>query len=137
MNNPPLWQKDVQDLGNALDRLKEILAQPLDKHDFILDGTIKRFEFTYEICWKTLKRLLLHFANEDMAYPKLIFQAAYRLRWIEDEAAWIAMQQDRNLSSHVYNEDKAHAIYARIPAHYRTMQLAYESLKQRFGGEAP
>ncbi|MEW6102659.1 MAG: HI0074 family nucleotidyltransferase substrate-binding subunit [bacterium] len=45
-------------LKDAYERLKEALAIPLSESPLALDGTIQRFEFTFELCWKTLKAIL-------------------------------------------------------------------------------
>lgn len=43
--------------GKALQRLEE--ATEISGHDALkIDGTIQRFEFTFELCWKTMKRIL-------------------------------------------------------------------------------
>jgi nucleotidyltransferase substrate binding protein (TIGR01987 family) len=49
-----------------------------------MDGTIQRFEFTYELFWTVLKKRLLQ--NEQVAIqcPKQAFQAAYKLGWLGD-----------------------------------------------------
>ena len=136
MTEQPLWKRDIEELGLALTRFQEILNEPLDKNDFILDACIKRFEFSYEIFWKTLKRLLKQFASEEASYPRLVFQKSYAIQWIGHESAWLHMQSDRNLSSHVYSHDYARDIYQRLPSYLSVMQETYLSLTERFGGEA-
>ncbi len=52
---PPL---DITPLGNATNRLREGLArhlrEPADEQ--LRDGLIQRFEFTYEVCHRLLRR---------------------------------------------------------------------------------
>ncbi|MFQ5717833.1 MAG: nucleotidyltransferase substrate binding protein, partial [Nitrospinales bacterium] len=53
-------QKVVALLDNALkmaasDRMREFRE---DERELIKAGVIQNFEFTYELCWKTLKRYL-------------------------------------------------------------------------------
>ena len=50
-------RQSVDNLGRALARLDEALAEPLANR-LAIDGTIQRFEFALELTWKTLKRLL-------------------------------------------------------------------------------
>lgn len=40
-------------LGTALTRLEGALAQPVN--EFVRDAAIQRFEFTFELFWKSLK----------------------------------------------------------------------------------
>jgi hypothetical protein len=64
-----------------------------------IDGTIQRFELTFELFWKTVRRLLARQGVEANS-PKAVLQQAYRLRWLDDEQAWLALLKDRNLTSH-------------------------------------
>ena len=41
-------------MSGALRSLKKSLDQPKD--EFVRDSVIQRFEYSFEICWKTLKR---------------------------------------------------------------------------------
>ena len=40
-------------LETAISRLEKALAQPMD--EFIRDSAIQRFEFTFELLWKSVK----------------------------------------------------------------------------------
>ena len=40
----------------AIDRFSEVLQEPVSS--IVMDATIQRFEFTYELMWKTLKNFL-------------------------------------------------------------------------------
>ncbi|HEX3210048.1 MAG TPA: nucleotidyltransferase substrate binding protein [Geminicoccaceae bacterium] len=56
MNERALKQL-FDDLGRTLDRLGEALTVPEDE-PLAVDGTIQRFEFTFELFWKVVRRLL-------------------------------------------------------------------------------
>ena len=64
------------DLGETLDRLKEILDAPLDEHRFIMDGTIRRFRFCIELFWKIFSNFVIfslkfsNFCNFTLNLPK-------------------------------------------------------------------
>ncbi|KJR44638.1 hypothetical protein UF75_4986 [Desulfosporosinus sp. I2] len=49
----------VNNFKNALSRLKEGIAKYNGTDDLLRDGVIQRFEFTFELAWKTLKAGLL------------------------------------------------------------------------------
>lgn len=127
-----LWQDSFADLSRALDRFAEILAEPVDAKTYVLDAAIQRFEFCIELYWKTLKRMLLAIAGEDVPFPKLVFDAAYRLGWIGEESLWLAALKDRNYSAHVYSEAQARDIYSRLGGHYQLMRRTYTELQHRF-----
>lgn len=71
--------------------------------DVYLDLIVKRFEFTYEMSWKALKRYL-EFLGFDIKSPRQAFKEGYTQRILEDEKVWLDMIEQRNLSSHVYDE---------------------------------
>jgi nucleotidyltransferase substrate binding protein (TIGR01987 family) len=114
-------------LNASLERLGEALSIS-DDQPLAIDGTIQRFEFTFELFWKVLQRLL---ADQGIAAnsPKAVLQHAYRLGWLDNEATWLKMLEDRNLTSHTYREALALEIYARIAGHHAAMREALQKLR--------
>jgi nucleotidyltransferase substrate binding protein (TIGR01987 family) len=95
----------LEKLRLAVNRLEEVLKR--DTTDLVIaDSVIQRFEFSYELCWKALKDIL---ATEGFVInsPKSAFQKAFAEEWINDEQLWIDMIEDRNLTTHTYDEDIA------------------------------
>jgi nucleotidyltransferase substrate binding protein (TIGR01987 family) len=119
----------LDSLGSALNRFGEALARP-DPDDIVMDGTIQRFEFTFELLWKTLRRFL-HQEGIDTASPKSTLKHAYRRGLVDREQLWLDMLNDRNLSSHVYNAEMARQIFARLPLHYGALRDCFEQLERR------
>lgn len=119
----------VHNLGNALERLGEALAEPEDS-SLVVDGTIQRFEFVIELFWKTLKRLL-EFEGITARTPREALQAAYQAGWLEDETAWLQMLRDRNEASHIYDEAAARRIYADIRRYFPELERTYRFLRGR------
>ena len=97
----------------------------------LVDATIQRFEFTIELFWKTFRHLLA-LEDKETFSPKESLQAAYQLGWIHDEAAWLGMLTDRNLTSHTYHEALAAMIFANIRANFPEMERTYQFLQKRF-----
>jgi nucleotidyltransferase substrate binding protein (TIGR01987 family) len=118
------WEESFDSLGDALDRLEEVLAMTPDKNQVIIDATIQRFEFTFELFWKTLKRFLRKEGIE-AATPRETLQKAYQLKWIHNEKQWLCMLNDRNSTSHVYDENMAKQIYKRIKGYFPLLREAY------------
>lgn len=118
-------------LDRALHRLQDVLKQPLEENDFILDAAIQRFEFTLEIFWKTLKRLLAYEGIETKT-PKETLQHAYQVNWLHNESVWLQMLKDRNETSHIYDEVKAKEIYEHIKIYLPYFQKTYQFLTHRF-----
>jgi len=93
---------------NALDRFDIAIKKEQDLKDegfgdVYLDLIVKRFEFSYEMAWKALKRYL-EFLGFDIKSPRDSFKTGYAQNILEDEAIWLEMIEQRNLSSHIYDE---------------------------------
>jgi nucleotidyltransferase substrate binding protein (TIGR01987 family) len=126
MNDRTLKQL-FEDLARSLDRLGEALGVPEDA-PLAIDGTIQRFEFTFELFWKVVRRLLAREGIEANS-PKAVLQQAYRLGWLDDEERWLRILTDRNLTSHTYQEPLALEIYRRTSAHHASMHAAFDKLR--------
>jgi nucleotidyltransferase substrate binding protein (TIGR01987 family) len=73
------WKESFEALGDALDRLEEALEISLDKNGIVIDATIQRFEFTFELFWKTLKKFMYREGIE-VKTPRETLQTAYQLK---------------------------------------------------------
>lgn len=102
----------LQRFKQALIKLEEALKQP-ENAELSVDGTIQRFEFCFELGWKAMQAFL-QYEGFDVKSPRAALQKAYVDGWIIDEALWLQMLEDRNDTSHTYNEALAKEIYARI-----------------------
>lgn len=118
----------LRNLSRALDRLGEALDVPEDS-PLAIDGTIQRFEFALELFWKTLKRLLAEEGIE-VTTPRETLRKAFQVGWLSDEAAWLQMLQDRNTTSHIYDEETARRIYGHIRANYPEMKQVFEGVER-------
>jgi nucleotidyltransferase substrate binding protein (TIGR01987 family) len=113
-------------------RLREAVTQP--ESDLIRDATIQRFEFTFEVVWKTLK-LYLERQGHECGGPRPTLKKAFAEGLIHtpDEAdVWLRMLEDRNLTSHAYDQTLAARIYDHIVRDYApllsTMAAQIETL---------
>lgn len=119
----------LEELGRSLARLREAVEQPLE-NPLAVDGTIQRFEFTFELFWKAFKRLLEEEGLEP-ATPREALRAAFKAYWIRDEEAWLAMLADRNRTSHTYKRQLAEEIYEHIKGYLPELESVYRRLLPR------
>jgi len=98
--------------------------------DIVLDLCTKRFEFTFEMSWKAIKRGLDYLGIE-AAYPRVCFKEAYAIGLISDQDVWIDMIEQRNLSSHVYNQDEVRGILSKLEIYRDQFDALYQSLVQK------
>ena len=116
-------------LENALSSLEEAVNTPLSANKFEIDTTIHRFEYTIELFWKALKKKLLDDYGIEVNGPKPVLQQAYTNKLINDEAIWLNMLMDRNLTSHSYKKALAHQIYNNIQTYVPFLKKELEHVK--------
>ena len=127
------YQEKLSDFNKALNRLNEAIEESKNntKSTTLKDGVIQRFEFCYEICWKVMKMYLENEGIEEAKSPRSTFREAFKVELIDDGEAWIDMLKDRNLTSHVYDEEMAIEIYEKIiTKYYHQMQEMCSKLKK-------
>ena len=123
MNPDIRWKQRFQNFDRAFVLLRQALEQgpaalnPLEK-----EGVVQRFEYSFELAWKTVKDYLeesgIVFAT---VTPRQVLKDAFAARVIADGQVWIDMLDHRNLLSHTYDfasfESAVEAIAARhLPA---------------------
>lgn len=105
--------------ATALDRLKEAIDLYKEQENpVLLDGTIQRFEFCVELGWKLLKEYLEFEKLGEFNSPRSTIKECFSIGFIEDAEQWLDMLDDRNLTSHTYDEEIAKEIYRNIIAKY-------------------
>jgi nucleotidyltransferase substrate binding protein (TIGR01987 family) len=105
-------QFNLASLEKALSSLNVALALPKD--DIVRDSVIQRFEYTYELSWKFLKRFLeldLTKSEVDTLNRRELFRIATEKGYISDPKMWFAFHESRNITSHTYNELVAEQVY--------------------------
>ena len=106
-------------LEKAYSRLKEVSDLYDGKDDIIRDSLIQRFEFTYELTHKTLGEFMKYLGvTLENSFPRTIFKKAYVNNLISDDKVWINLLEDRNSTSHIYNENLADEVADRIVKYY-------------------
>lgn len=103
----------------AVKRLKEgVLEYKQHSSDTVRDGVIQRFEFCTELAWETLREYLLDQGYTEINSPKAVMRTAYEDGIITEESVWLSLLNDRNLTSHIYDEQTAVEIFEHIKEQY-------------------
>jgi nucleotidyltransferase substrate binding protein (TIGR01987 family) len=98
-------------LQRALVSLEAAFARP-PANDLERDGAIQRFEYTFELCWKFIRRYLLAMGRSEVsASPRPLFRAALEEHLIQDVDPWFDLLEARNEVSHTYNQATAERVY--------------------------
>ncbi len=104
----------LTELKLAFIRLKE--AMPEVSNQLEKDGTIQRFEFVFELVWKTLKDYAEDKGRFDAVSPKDAFRVAADLGLIDNPLIWFGFLKSRNEAAHLYDEQKAEEVFSQIPS---------------------
>ncbi len=111
------FKQKLKDFNNALNRLEESLNKKnISKLE--QDGIIQRFEFSFELAWKTLKSYLEQQGFSDLNSPKNIIRKAFQVKLIENGDLWFQMLDDRNSLSHMYDQKMSDNIFSNIAKDY-------------------
>jgi nucleotidyltransferase substrate binding protein (TIGR01987 family) len=129
---------DITALANAIDRLREGLvrhqAEPAD--DLLRDGLIQRFEFTYELCHRMLRRFIRQTAAspeevDRMAFQDLVRTANQQGLLLGDWPAWHRYRDSRAKTSHTYHATIAREVAEAIPAFLAEAEYLRDELRKR------
>jgi nucleotidyltransferase substrate binding protein (TIGR01987 family) len=115
----------------ALSTLQEALAMA-GQNVLMRDGAIQRFEYCFELAWKTLKLVIEYEDRETVASPKSILQKGILLGILEDEDEWFRMLLERNNSVHTYREALAAEIAGNLELNYRIMVQLGKRIEERY-----
>ena len=129
---------DLSSLQNAILRLNEgIQRYDQDTSDTqIRDGLIQRFEFTYELSHKMLKRFLESTSPSPAEIDALAFKDLIRTGneqglLLSDWTVWRKYREMRSKTSHTYDESVALQVVAEIPAFLNEAQYLVQQLQTR------
>lgn len=103
-------------LEKALNSLKSACEVPIED-DRDRAGIIKNFEFVYELSWKSLKRKLED-EGQQTTTPKDVIRTGYKYHYLLDEALWLQIIKDRNLTVHTYDQSLASELVDHIKSTY-------------------
>ena len=110
----PRWKYRFRNFERALALLREAIGQMTEANrsglvfsDLEKEGTIQRFEYTWELAWKVLSDYL---RSEGIVLaeitPKSVIREAFRASVISDGDTWMRALDARNRISHTYDLEK-------------------------------
>lgn len=114
---------DLRSLRQALASLHRALLRwnaSQQQDEELRDACIQRFEYTFELSWKMLKRRLeIDLPDgrsvDAMSFRDLVRTGAER-SLLKDVDAWMVFREKRNITSHTYNAAKAAEVAAVVPS---------------------
>lgn len=128
---------DITNLKNCIAALKECIdAYQSNTNEqmrgFIEDSCVKRFEFTVETSWKTMKKYLKTFYGK--SDKELTMNNIFRLMegygFIHNWEDWREFYAKRNDTSHEYNREKALKIIENAEQLLNESEFLYNELEK-------
>ncbi len=108
------FEKAIGSLETALTAYANALQpEGSAERELMRDGVIQRFEYTFELAWKMLKRYLEEYGLEkvDSLTNRDLFRVGFEQGLLRDAEPWLAYLKSRNLPSHTYDQATAQAVY--------------------------
>jgi nucleotidyltransferase substrate binding protein (TIGR01987 family) len=114
------WKQRFENFERAFFLLKEAFEKDLaELSDLEKEGVVQRFEYTFELAWKTLKDYLIYSGVAfDQITPRSVIKQAFAAKIIKDGQTWIDMLEQRNLMSHTYDREVFDAVFGSISQRY-------------------
>ena len=121
-----LFQKAFALLEEALEE------KPMDEYSMLeQEGIIQRFEYTFELAWKTIKDKL-YYEGYDEKTPRAVIRKAFEVEFLSEDhtEVWLDSLEKRNQLSHTYDEAIAKAALEAIQnRYYPIIRAVYQKLK--------
>ena len=135
---------DLEQLNNATKTLYNAFgvmqeAREMGHQGFIFaaeDSIIQRFEYSYEMFWKFLKRYLeLVHQLKDMHSSRKVFYASVKMEVcsLEEGSIFIDMVDSRNETSHTYSIEASRIILSDVPRYYAAMIAVVKRFNTKLG----
>ncbi|MBI5214216.1 MAG: nucleotidyltransferase substrate binding protein [Ignavibacteriae bacterium] len=123
------WQQRLNNFEKALGHLEDALN--ISQPDIIQKaGLIQFFEMSFELAWNTLKDYLEEQGFADVKTPRAAIKKGFEIGLIQDGRSWLQLLENRNLTSHAYDERAATEIEMSIRQNYFALLLSlFNSLK--------
>jgi len=125
------WKQRFQNFEKAYLQLKSSVLEVESLSDLEKEGMVQRFEYTFELAWKTLKDYLQE-QGVDARFPREVIKESYHYRLVEDGEIWMDMLEKRNIMAHTYNEKTfRQAVNDIASSFYPAITNLYHYLRQK------
>lgn len=107
----------LNQLARSYQKLIEALEAPASQ-PLAIDGTIRRFECTYEIACETIIVFFKECLNSGKSHNKCL-REALKLGYLENHDLWSSLIESKSHASFAYSEQLAKDVYETIKKNHR------------------
>jgi nucleotidyltransferase substrate binding protein (TIGR01987 family) len=128
MNKEVRWRQRFENFDKAFQQLTYAINLFDSLSVLEKEGLIQRFEYTFELAWKTIKDYLE--ANDvDAKFPREVIKEGFHFEIIDDGDVWMDMLEKRN---HTYDEERFNFVTMKIKTeYYSAVAQVYNYFKVR------
>ena len=126
------WVQRYSNFGKALAKMSEAIDIVAEKYDWqdsidelLKEGLIQRFEYTHELAWKVMKDYEEYQGYNNIRGSRDAIRLALQIGIIEDKE-WLETIEDRNLTSHNYDEEVAEDVFISIVNDYYPLLIKFD-----------
>ncbi len=132
------FEKALADYDNWAKNIspKAVEVIGIDYDDTLIslrDSAIQRFEYSIDLLWKYIKTYLEYKLQvvPELLNPTNIIREASKIPLIteEESISLIEMIKHRNLTSHIYQQEFAELLHAKLPIYFATMHTVLPKVK--------
>jgi len=125
------WKQRFSNFVKVFEHLKNALKiQNADIYQKA--GMIQFFEMCFELAWNTLKDFLEDEGFKDIKSPRAAIKKAFEIDLIKNGHIWLKLLEDRNLTSHIYDDEIVEIIEKSIRNEYfNILNEFYECFKSK------
>ena len=125
------FEKAIKSLDEIITRYKKETEDTA-----IRDALIQRFEYTYSLAIKMIKRYLKIYLTENeevdsMDFNRTIREACRSGLLLNNLEIWTVYRQKRNITSHTYDEKKALEVVEIVDKFFEDAKFLLEKLKEK------
>lgn len=130
------YRKALHKLGQAVDIVSEKMDWGEEVDDLLQEGLIQRFEYTHELAWKVMKDYAEYQGYTDVKGSRDAFRKGLEMGII-DSQQWMESIEDRNQTSHNYDDETANEIYEAVVTEYYPLFVKFEKVMLKLSGLEP
>jgi nucleotidyltransferase substrate binding protein (TIGR01987 family) len=119
------YRRALEKFNQAVDIISNKLEWGEEIDDLLEEGLIQRFEYTHELAWKVMKDYAQYQGYTNIQGSRDAFRKAFEMGIIENEA-WMESINDRNLTSHNYDDETVTEILKAIIDTYAVLFNDFE-----------
>ncbi len=121
----------LNQLSRSYQKLLEALKTPASQ-PLAIDGTIRRFECTYEIACETIIVFYEQCLNKGNSHNKCL-REALKQGWLKNHEVWSALIESKSHASFAYSEQLAKDVYEAVKKNHH----AFDNLISTCKGMTP